>query len=132
VERFYCPACHKSFSLLPSFLLPCKRYTASEIEAVLRHLAAGGSFSQAPGEADESTLRRWWKVFGGKIRDWSGQLEAILLRLKQPIASLTRLALNPFDRLQSVLSAYPELPSQWTLLVKTLYWLQKSHPHCLG
>lgn len=132
MERFYCPDCHKCFTRLPSYLLPYKRYTADEIETVLQHLAAGGTFAHATGEADERTLRRWLKEFQGKIRDWAGQLESILFRLKQRIASVIRLPLNPFHRLQSVLIEYSELPSHWTLLVKALYWLQKSHPHCLG
>jgi hypothetical protein len=66
------------------------------------------------------------------MRDWAGQLEAVLWQLKQRIASIIRLSLNPLHRLQAVLSEYASLPSHWTLLVKALYWLQKSHPHCLG
>ena len=112
--------------------MPFKRYSADEIEAALLYLAAGGPLAQAPGEADESTLRRWLKEFGGKMRDWAGQLEAVLLRLKQQITSVIRLPLNPLLRLQAVLDEYASLPSHWTLLVKALYWLQKSHPHCLG
>jgi hypothetical protein len=132
VDRFYCSGCHKCFTRLPSFLLPYKRYIADEIEAALQHLTSGGSLDKAPGGAEESTLRRWLKEFQGKIRDWAGQLESILWRLKQRIASLTRLPLNPFQRLKFVLSEYSALPSHWTLLVKALYWLQKSHPRCLG
>lgn len=72
------------------------------------------------------------KEFRGKMQDWAGELESILLRLKQHVASFTRLPLNPLHHLQSILAEYPVLPSHWTLLVKTLYWLQKSPPHCLG
>jgi len=132
VSRFYCPVCQKAFTRLPAFLLPGKRYTAAEIEAVLRHLLAGHPLSQAPGEADESTLRRWLKEYRAKIQAWSGQLEAILWQLQQRLRRLTGLAVDPLQRLQSVLLEYPELPSHWTLLVKALYWLQKSHPRCLG
>ncbi len=132
VERFYCPDCNRYFTRLPPFLLPFKRYTVDEIETALQHLEAGGTLAQSPGEADESTLRRWLKEFRGKIRDWAGQLESILFHLKQGIAGVIRLPLNPLQRLQSILAEYPVLPSPWTLLVKTLYWLQKSHPHCLG
>lgn len=132
VERFYCPACHRHFTRLPPNLLPYKRYNANEIEAALQHLTTGGRMSGAPGGAEESTLRRWLKEFQGKIRDWAGQLEAILYRLQQRLASLTRLPLNPFQRLQAMLDEYPILPNCWTLLVKALYWLQKSPPHCLG
>jgi hypothetical protein len=132
VDRFFCPDCHKYFTRLPPFLLPYKRYTADEIESALQYLADGGSLSRTPGEADESTLRIWLKEFRGKMRDWTGQLESILLRLKQRIASVIRLPLNPFHRLQSILAEYPILPSHWTLLVKALHWLQKSYPHCLG
>jgi hypothetical protein len=132
VERFYCPDCHQTFTRLPAYLLPFKRYTADEIEAALQHLAAGGAFAQSPGDADERTLRRWMIEFRVKMQDWAGRLEAILLRLRQRLISLTGIVVNPFHRLQSVLSEYPGLPAQWTLLVKALWWLQKSHPHCLG
>jgi hypothetical protein len=132
VERFYCPACYKSFTRLPPFLLPFKRYTADEIEMALQHLADGGTLAQAPGEADERTLRRWWQEFRPKVQDWTGQLEAILFHLRQRVSNLTRLAVNPLGRLKAILDKYAGLPSHWTLLVKALYWLQKSHPHCLG
>jgi hypothetical protein len=113
-------------------LLPFKRYSADEIEAGLQYLEAGGSFSQAPGEVDERTLRRWWREFSPKVQDWAGQLEAILFHLRQRVSSLIGVAVNPICRLQAVLAKYADLPSHWTLLVKALYWLQKSHPHCLG
>jgi hypothetical protein len=132
VERFYCPDCRQTFTRLPVYLIPYKRYSADEIEAALQHLAAGGTLAQSPGEADECTLRRWMKEFRVKMRDWAGRLEGLLLRLRQQLISLTGIMVNPFLRLQAVLSEYPGLPSHWTLLVKALHWLQKSHPHCLG
>jgi hypothetical protein len=113
-------------------LLPFKRYSANEIEASLHYLEGGGSLAQAPGEADERTLQRWKKEFQVTMQDWAGQLEAVLWQLKQRISSIIRLSLKPFHRLQAALSEYAELPSDWTLLVKTLYWLQKAHPRCLG
>lgn len=99
---------------------------------MLHHLFKGGHLSDAPCGADESTLQRWWQEFSLKIRDWAGRLEAGLFRLFQRLESLTRLPVNPWQRLQQVVEAFAPLPSHWTLLVKALYWLQKSHPHCLG
>jgi hypothetical protein len=132
VNRFNCPACHKCFTQLPPFLLPYKRYSADDIEIALRHQESGRTYKQAPGEVDERTLQRWKKEFQVKMRDWAGNLEAVLFQLRQQLSSLTRVALNPLQRLQSILSEYAGLPSHWTLLVKALYWLQKSHPRCLG
>jgi hypothetical protein len=127
-----CAACRQCFTLLPHWLLPFKRYTATEIEAVLRHVFKGHHLADAPSGAEESTLRRWWREFRPQIRDWGGLLEARLWRLYQRLESLIRLPVNPLQRLQKVVETLPALPAHWTLLVKTLWWLQKSHPHCLG
>jgi hypothetical protein len=63
VWRFRCADRGKTFTRLPPFLLPFKRYVVKEIEGVMRHLCDGGQLSQAPSAAEESTLHRWWKEY---------------------------------------------------------------------
>lgn len=130
VQRFFCPCCRKTFTRLPAFLLPFKHYIAPEIEGVLRHLFDGGRLSYSPSGADESTLRRWWSEFRHKLPQWAGSLESRVFKLSRRIPSLIRHS-HPLKRLEEALSHLPTLPSGWTVLVKTLYWLLPSHPLCL-
>jgi hypothetical protein len=131
VDRFLCTACGKTFTLLPDFLLPFKHYTAAEIEGVLRHLLGGGIFSEAPSFCEESTLRRWRREFSGKLQQWAGSLESKLLQLYHQVSDYLRLLSNPLERLQMVLLQLPPLPTWWTALVKSLWWLNPTHPLCL-
>jgi len=68
VRRFCCTECGKTFTRLPDFPLPFKHYVAQEIEDVLRHLFDGGKLYEAPCEADERTMRRWWNEFSSKMQ----------------------------------------------------------------
>jgi hypothetical protein len=128
VPRFLCVQCKKTFTLLPHFLLPFKHYAVSEIEGVLRHLSDGGKLSEAPSEADESTMRRWRKEFDLKLETWAGILEAKLIRLGKSIPGIIQCLSHPLKRLEQILSCLPALPLQWTVLTKTLWWLNNSHP----
>jgi hypothetical protein len=128
VDRFLCTACGKTFTLLPDFLLPFKHYTAAEIEGVLRHFFGGGRLSELHSEADESTLRRWWKEFSQKLPQWAGSLEAQVFKLFNRTPSFIEMSSLPLTRLQKVLSQLPALPSSWTVIVKTLWWLNPTHP----
>ncbi len=128
IRRFRCSACRKTFTLLPAFLLPFKHYIASEIEGVLRHLFEGGKLSESPSGGDESTLRRWWNEFSRKMQEWAGLLESMVFRLSRGPPSFIRLLSNPLKRLEDDLTHLPVLPSQWPVMVKTLWWLKTSHP----
>jgi hypothetical protein len=108
-------------------LLPFKHYVAAEIEGVLHHIFQGGEISKAPSGASESTLRRWRDEYQPKIQEWRGRLEETLIRLRR-VPGLIGLSFDPLMRLEEVLSRLPPLPSHWTAMVKTLWWLTKSHP----
>jgi hypothetical protein len=103
---------------------------ASEIEAVLRHLFDGGRLSQSPSEADESTLRRWWSEFSHKLPQWAGTLESKAYQVFGRRPSFMGRS-HTLNRLEKALSRLPALPSRWTVMVKTLYWLKTAHPLCL-
>jgi hypothetical protein len=112
---------------LPDFLLPFKHYVAAEIEGVLRHLFNGGKLIKSPSLADDSTLRRWWNEFRCKLPQWAGLLEARIFRLSHQAPGFLHYS-HPLERLEEVLSKLPPLPSEWTVMVKTLWWLSTSHP----
>ena len=107
--------------------MPFKQYLTSEIEAVLRHLYDGGKLSEAPSEADESTLRRWWREFSYKLQEWAGELEARVFQVFHRIPGLLDDP-DPLTRMEASLSRLPALPSAWPTIAKTLWWLKKSHP----
>ena len=132
VWRFKCVACGKTFTRLPSFLLPYKHYVVGEIEGVLWHWCDGSKLSQAPSAAEESTLWRWRKEYSHKMPGWAGLLEAKVFKLFNRAPSFIKLLSHPLKRLEKALSDLPALPSHWAVLVKTLYWLLPSHPLCLG
>ena len=128
VQRFLCPRCKKTFTRLPYFLVPFKHYVASEIEGALRHIFNGGKISKAPSGAAESTLWRWRNEFSRQMQEWAGLLEAKIFRLSRRAPSFVRLLSHPLKRLEEALSHLPTLPFQWTVMVKTLWWLNPSHP----
>jgi len=103
---------------------------AREIEGVLRHLFGGGKLSESPSVADESTLRRWWSEFSNKLPQWAGSLESRVFKLSRRVPNFIRYS-HPLKRLEEALSRMPALPFQWTVMVKTLWWLKTSHPLCL-
>ncbi len=108
--------------------MPFKHYVASEIEGALRHIFGGGELSKAPSGAAESTLRRWRNEFSRQMQEWAGSLEAMIFQRSHQASSLVRLLSNPLKRLEEALSKLQDLPSQWPAMVKTLWWLKKSHP----
>jgi len=99
---------------------------AQEIEGVLRHLYNGSKLSEAPSAAEESTLRRWRNEFSRKMQEWAGLLESMVFKLSHRAPSFIKLLSHPLRRLEKALSRLPALPFQWTVLIKTLWWL--NHP----
>jgi transposase-like protein len=128
VQRFLCTECNMTFTLLPHFLLPFKRYVVSEIELVLCHILGGGKISESPSGASESTLWRWRKEFSDKMVEWAGILEAKFIKLGKPTPGIIRCLSHPLKRLEEILSCLPALSAQWMVITKVLWWLKNSHP----
>jgi len=126
VRRFQCSSCHKTFTCLPDILLPFKHYVAGEIERVVRHLFDGGRVLGAPSEADERTIRRWWREFSYEMGQWAGALESLAYRMFSHSPSLIRHC-DPLHRLEEVLSRLPSLPSRCAVMVRALWWLERAH-----
>jgi len=130
VWRFRCPGCGRCFTRLPWFVLPFKQYVVGEVEGVVRHLFEGGRVLEAPCEADDRTLRRWGHEFSRKLPGWAAALESLVPGASGRVTSLIRYS-HPLKRLEKALSSLPALPSDWTTMVRTFWWLWTSHPLCL-
>ena len=128
--RFRCSRCGKTFTRLPSFVLPYKQYVVGEVEGVLRQLSDDGNLSRAACGADGSTLERWQREFSRSLPQWAGALESLTLRLTGRMPKLV-VSSHPLKRLEEALSLLPALPLRWATMVKTLWWLWISHPLCL-
>jgi hypothetical protein len=115
---------------LPPFLLPFKHYVVREIEGVLRHLFKGGPLIKSPSAADNSTLQRWWKEFSPQLENWAGRLRARIRQLTQQTPSFFSNS-QPLQRLEEILSKLPPLPAWWAVMIKTLWWLENTHPLCV-
>ena len=117
---------------MPADLLPRKHYVAAEIEKVVCHFLDGGKLSELSfSEVSESTVRRWLKEFGQKLPQWAGLLETKIFGLSGQIPGFIRNSTHPLKRLEEALSRLPPLPAWWTVMVKTLWWLENSHPLCV-
>ena len=103
-----------------------------EIEGVVRHLCDGGKLSLAPSAAEESTLHRWWKEYSVKMQQWAGLLESRIYEPSCNPPSIIKLSTHPLKRLETILSRLQPLPPRWAVMVKVLYWLNRSHPLCLS
>lgn len=69
IQRYYCPACHKTFSVLPE-CLPPRRWYLWEVQQVALMLAlAGVSFRAIENKIAPSrrTIRRWLNRFKEQI-----------------------------------------------------------------
>lgn len=67
IYRWYCPACNKTISLLPEFLIPWARYATWVREAALKRKRKGFPWRQIAESTTTSsvrysfrTLKRWW------------------------------------------------------------------------
>jgi len=96
----------------------------------VRHLFDGGRLAESPSGADERTLRRWWSEFSHQLPQWAGLLESRAYQLFDKTPKFIHHS-HPLKRLEEILSHLPALPSRWTVMVKTLWWLKTSHPLCL-
>ncbi|MDP2729581.1 MAG: hypothetical protein Q8O55_03755 [Dehalococcoidales bacterium] len=65
------------------------------------------------------------------MQQWAGLLEARVFKLFKRTPSFIELSSHPLKRLEKALSQLPDLPSLWTVMVKTLWWLNPSHLLCL-
>jgi hypothetical protein len=102
----WCRACKKWHALLPDFLMPNKHYSGNEIESVIID-SATEPVSHIDTTASESTVRRWIKQIGEKIKQAVGILKLLFGRSGQAVSEI---AIDPgpcYSELEQLLEMAP-------------------------
>ena len=87
ITMVWCSACKIYHALLPDFLLPKKHYSGNEIESVLID-SETESTKDIETEASESTVRRWIKETGERVKRSVGILKYLYKQLGKAISEL--------------------------------------------
>jgi len=106
ITMVWCGKCRKWHALLPDFLLPRKHYSGNEIESVIIE-SETAPVSQIDTEASESTVRRWLKQIGGRIRQAVGKLKYHFGRGRRAVSEAAIDAGHCFDELEQVVAMAP-------------------------
>ena len=106
ITMVWCSKCGEWHALLPDFLLPYKHYSGNEIEAVLID-SAEVPVSEIDTNASESTVRRWIRQVGERVRQAVSRLKHIFRREGR---SVSEAAIDPgaaYSELAQVLEMAP-------------------------
>jgi len=107
ITMVWCRGCRNFHSLQPDFLLPHKHYSGNEIEGVIIDSATEASAILIETKASESTVRRWVKQIGGRIRHAVGKLKYLFGREGRAVSEVAIDAGAPYDELEQVLDMAP-------------------------
>jgi len=119
----WCSECREWHALLPDFLLPYKHYSGNEIEAVIID-SESSPVSEIDTEANESTVRRWVRQIGERVRQAVSRLKYIFRRDGR---SVSEVAIDPgsaYSELAQLLEMAPsEVKSSGNKLGLANLWL---------
>jgi hypothetical protein len=106
ITMVWCRACEIWHSLLPEFLLPHKHYSGNEIESVIIDSATEPvSLIETP--ASESTVRRWIKDVGGRVRQAVGVLKYMFGCGGKAVSEAAIDPDTPYSELEQILEMAP-------------------------
>ena len=118
IKRWYCTVCHRTLSLLPSFLLRFRHYLLEVIQVAVvaryedtaswRQVAEGCSLQGVPSMR---TMKRWCHSFATQAVAWLGESEQTLAQHDPALPLLDALGQNvgPLDRPRALLAASLQL-----------------------
>jgi hypothetical protein len=109
-------------------LLERKRYTAGEIEQVLLQWPQPDKRKQIVSQADERTLRRWWREYQEKLPGWIAGLRMQRGHSTEP-PNLFEMSLHLLIQLAEVLAVFPLSRRRRSVLGMAAAILS-SHPYC--
>jgi hypothetical protein len=85
IKRWYCKVCHRTLSLLPSFLLRFRHYLLEVIyQVVMARFEVGASWGQIRQSCTEQdapsdrSLKRWCTSFAEQAARWWAAVQAVL------------------------------------------------------
>jgi len=103
----WCSKCRKWHSVQPDFMLPQKHYSGNEIEGVV--IDSGTlSADEIDTEASYSTVRRWIKQIGEKVRQAVSILKYLFGRAGQAVSEAGIDAGHCYSELEQVLEMAPK------------------------
>ena len=106
ITMVWCSKCRIWHALLPEFLLPGKHYSGNEIEAVIID-SAETPVSRIDTKASESTVKRWIRHVGDRVRQAVSKLKYIFGSGGRPVSET---AIDPgpaYSELAQVLELAP-------------------------
>jgi len=106
ITMVWCRKCKNWHSLQPDFLLPYKHYSGNEIESVIIDSATEPT-KLIDTKASESTVRRWVRQVGERIRQAVGVLKYLFGRDGHTVSETAIDAGLPYDELEQVLEMAP-------------------------
>jgi len=107
ITMVWCSKCREWHALLPDFLLPFKHYSGNEIEAVVIE-SATESVSRIETEASESTVRRWIRQIGERVKQAVGILKLLFGQSGQAVSEII---IDPgpcYSELEQILEMAPQ------------------------
>lgn len=102
ITMVWCSKCRVWHALLPDFLLPNKHYSGNEIESVIID-SATEPVVLIETAASESTVRRWIKQTGERIRQAVGILKLLFGHGGQAVSEVVIEPGPPYNELEQVL-----------------------------
>lgn len=131
IKRWYCRACHKTTSLLPSFLVRFRWYVLAVIQSVVvarfevkRSWAQIVRHETVEGAPSKRTLRRWCQSFAAHAPRWLAVMEATLAEQDpaspelDPLGTPVEPRFLPQVLLQAVLPLLAWAKTRWAQLAE--------------
>jgi len=103
----WCRPCKNWDALLPDFLLKGKHYSGNEIESVIIDSATVAPVNQIEREASESTVRRWIRNVGERIKAAVGTLKGLFGCACHSASETAAGALSVYGTLEQALERAP-------------------------
>ena len=106
ITMIWCRKCREWHALLPDFLLAHKHYSGNEIESVIIE-SSTDSVKRIETEASESTVRRWIKQVGGRVRQAVSKLKYLFGQRGQAVNEVIIDAGHCYSELEQILEMAP-------------------------
>ena len=106
IAMVWCRRCREWHSLTPDFLLPHKHYSGNEVESVVIDSAIE-RVRLIDTEAGESTVRRWIRQIGDRIKQAVGILKQMFGRNGRAVNEVEIDPGAPYSELEQVLEMAP-------------------------